>query len=40
LQIPRRGLLWAVQKKMTINRIALHFNASEDMVKFRINVVA
>jgi Zn-dependent peptidase ImmA (M78 family) len=39
LQIPRRGLLWAIQKKMTIDRIALHFNASEDMVQFRINVI-
>ncbi len=38
LQIPRRGLLWAVQKKMTIAQIALHFNASEEMVKFRVNV--
>lgn len=38
LQIPRRGLLWAVQKKMTVAQIALHFNASEEMVKFRVNV--
>lgn len=38
LQIPRRGLLWAVQKKMTFAQIALHFNASEEMVKFRTNV--
>ncbi len=38
LQIPKRGLLWAVQKKMTIAQIALHFNASEEMVKFRRNV--
>ncbi|MEG5033540.1 ImmA/IrrE family metallo-endopeptidase [Microcoleus sp. AT3-D2] len=38
LQIPRRGLLWAVQKKMTVAQIALHFNASEEMVNFRINV--
>jgi hypothetical protein len=38
LQIPKRGLLWAVQKKMTIAQTALHFSASEDMVKFRINV--
>lgn len=38
LQIPKRGLLWAVQKKMNIAQIALHFNASEEMVKFRINV--
>jgi Zn-dependent peptidase ImmA (M78 family) len=40
LQIPRRGLLWAVQKKMTIDRIALHFNASEEMVQFRMNIKA
>jgi IrrE N-terminal-like domain len=39
LQIPRRGLLWAVQKQMTIDRIAFHFNASEDMVRFRMNVI-
>lgn len=38
LQIPRRGLLWAVQKKMTVAQIALYFNASEEMVNFRINV--
>jgi Zn-dependent peptidase ImmA (M78 family) len=40
LQIPRRGLLWAIQKKMSIDRIVLHFNASEEMVHFRMNVVA
>jgi IrrE N-terminal-like domain len=38
LQVPRRGLLWAVQKKMTVAQIASNFNASEEMVKFRINV--
>lgn len=38
LQIPRRGLLWAEQKKMTLSQIALHFNASEEMVRFRSNV--
>ena len=38
LQIPRRGLLWAKQKQMTVSQVALHFNASEDMVKFRSNV--
>lgn len=38
LQIPKRGLLWAVQKKMNIAQIALHFSASEEMVKFRSNV--
>ena len=38
LQIPRRGLLWSIQKKMTTSQVALHFNASEEMVKFRSNV--
>ncbi len=38
LQIPRRGLLWAIQKKMTLTQTALHFNASEEMVRFRSNV--
>lgn len=38
LQIPKRGFLWAVQKKMTIAQTALHFNASEEMVKFRMNI--
>ncbi len=39
LQIPRRGLLWAKQKKMNISQIALHYKASEEMVKFRSNVI-
>ena len=38
LQIPRRGLLWAVQRKMQLAQIAPHFGASEDMVRFRRNV--
>ncbi|BAT56542.1 unknown protein [Nostoc sp. NIES-3756] len=38
LQIPRRGLLWAVQRQMTLKEIALHFHASEEMVQFRSNV--
>lgn len=38
LQIPRRGLLWAVQRQMTLAEIAVHFGASEDMVRFRSNV--
>ncbi len=38
LQIPKRGLLWSVQKKMTVQEIALHFNASEEMVGLRRNV--
>lgn len=38
LQIPRRGLLWAIQRKMTLSQIATHFGASEEMVEFRTNV--
>ena len=38
LQIPRRGLLWTLQKKMTITEIAKFFGASEEMVQFRSNV--
>ncbi len=38
LQIPKRGLLWAVQQKMTLAQIAVHFGASEAMVRFRSNV--
>lgn len=38
LQIPRRGLLWAVQQKMMLTQIAKYFGTSEEMVQFRINV--
>jgi hypothetical protein len=39
LQIPRRGLLWAVQRHMSLSAISTHFGASEEMVRFRGNVV-
>lgn len=38
LQIPRRGLLWAIQKQMTTTETSIHFGASEAMVSFRSNV--
>lgn len=38
IQIPRRGLLWAVQRQMTQAEIAAYFHASEEMVRFRSNV--
>ncbi|MEH2295326.1 ImmA/IrrE family metallo-endopeptidase [Nostoc sp.] len=38
LQIPKRGLLWATQRKMLLPQIATHFGASEAMVQFRSNV--
>ena len=39
LQIPRRGLYWAVQKGMTDEEIALHFGASRALVRWRQNAV-
>lgn len=38
LQLPRRGLLWARQLKMTVQETADHFRCSEAMVKYRSNV--
>jgi IrrE N-terminal-like domain len=38
LQIPRRGLLWAVERKMTVAEICAHLGASERIVRFRSNV--
>ncbi len=38
LQIPKRGLLWAVQKGMNTQQIAQHFGASSEMVLFRANM--
>lgn len=37
LQIPRRALHWAYQKKMNIKQIAEHFGASNEMVQWRMN---
>jgi Zn-dependent peptidase ImmA (M78 family) len=37
LQITRAGLLWARKRNMTTEEIAAHFNASTDMVKYRMN---
>jgi hypothetical protein len=39
LQIPCRGLLWAIQKELALSEIADHFGASKDMVRFRLNAV-
>jgi Zn-dependent peptidase ImmA (M78 family) len=38
LQLPRTALIWALKEKMTNIDIADHFNASEEMVKYRINI--
>lgn len=37
LQITRDGLIWALKKRMEIDEIAEHYNASPSMVKLRIN---
>lgn len=37
LQLSRPALLWAVKEKMSDSEIALYFNASVEMVRFRIN---
>lgn len=39
LQIPRRGLYWAVQKGLSNEEIASYFNASQAMVQWRQNTV-
>lgn len=38
LQIPRRGLDWAIGRKMTQEQIADHFGASVQMVRYRCNM--
>lgn len=38
LQIPRRGLLWAVQQNLTCTEVAAYFGASKQMVNFRCNI--
>lgn len=37
LQLATPGLLWASKRNMTYEEIAEHFNASIDMVKYRMN---
>ena len=38
LQIPREALLWFLQRRFDNVAIAAHFNASEEMVRFRRNM--
>lgn len=40
LQLPRKSLLWARENKMTNEEIATHFNASKEMVRYRLNSTA
>lgn len=38
LQLPKLCLLWANKRNMTYNEIAEHYNASVEMVRYRINI--
>lgn len=38
LQVPRRGMLWALQRGLSMSQAAVHFGASEEMIDFRSNV--
>jgi len=37
LQVTRKGLLWALNKKMSEADIAEYFTATKDMIRFRLN---
>ena len=38
LQLPRPALIWALKKNMSLEQISVHFNASKEMVRYRINI--
>ena len=38
LQIAKPGLFWAKKRNLTYEQIALHFNASVEMVKYRMSI--
>lgn len=38
LQLPRPALIWALKRKMSEDEIAEYFNASNEMVRYRINI--
>lgn len=38
IQLPRAALLWALKRGMDNEEIAEYYNASDDMVRYRINI--
>ncbi|PKK36809.1 hypothetical protein BWI96_10590 [Siphonobacter sp. SORGH_AS_0500] len=38
MQIAKPGLLWALKRNMSIDMMASHFNASHEMVKYRLHL--
>ncbi|MBD2703413.1 ImmA/IrrE family metallo-endopeptidase [Spirosoma sp. BT702] len=38
LQMTRKGLVWAMRRKMSITQIADYYKASEDMVDYRLHI--
>jgi Zn-dependent peptidase ImmA (M78 family) len=38
LQITREGLLWGLRKKMTNHQLSEHFNASIEMIEYRVRM--
>lgn len=38
LQVAKPCLFWSIKRRMTYEEIASHFNASVDMVKYRVNM--
>lgn len=38
LQITRKGLVWAMRRNMSISQIAEYYQASHEMVEYRLNI--